>query len=158
MFTTNRLKTGNLFLAEKTGSLKAAREDAKKMRGRPPGTGGPVGLTRRNVMAAQKKFQEYEERALEVMVEILNDTDADHAVRLKAANDIWNRSRGTPVSVSVQHQIQEREQGSPVNTKALSSAGTQELLALAQALSRYVEDKENTIDITPEMPDDYPDK
>ena len=144
-------------MAEKTGSLKAAREDAKRSRGRPPGTGGPVGLTRRNVMAAQKKFQEYEERALEVMVEILNDTDADHAVRLKAANDIWNRSRGTPVSVSVQHQIQERENVSPVSTTNISAAGTQELLALAQALSRYVEDKDNIIDVTPEMPHEYPD-
>mgnify|MGYP006987951142 CR=1 FL=1 len=144
-------------MARETGSVKAAREDAKRSRGRPPGTGGPVGLTRRNVMAAQKKFQEYEERALEVMVEILNDTDADHAVRLKAANDIWNRSRGTPVSVSVQHQIQERENVSPVSTTNISAAGTQELLALAQALSRYVEDKDNIIDVTPEMPHEYPD-
>ena len=141
-----------------TGSLKAAREDAKKQRGRPPGTGGPTGLTRRNVMAAQKKFQEYEQRALEVMVEILNDDEADHAVRLKAANDIWNRSRGTPVSVSVNHQIQEREQGSPVDAKAISSAGTKELAQLAAALSRYVEDEKNTIDVTPELPENYPEQ
>ena len=141
-----------------TGSLKAAREDAKRSRGRPPGTGGPVGLTRRNVMAAQKKFQEYEERALEVMVEILNDTEADDAVRLKAANDIWNRSRGTPVSVSVQHQIQERESGSPISAGAISSAGTAELMKLAAALSKYVEDQGNIIDVTPEMPESYPDK
>jgi hypothetical protein len=58
----------------------------------------------------------------------------------------------------VQHKIIEDERDSPISAVALSSAGTKELLALAQALSRYVEDKENTIDITPEMPDDYPDK
>ena len=145
-------------MAKATGSLKAAREDAAKQRGRPPGTGGPTGLTRRNVMAAQKKFQEYEERALEVMVEILNDTDADHAVRLKAANDIWNRSRGTPVSVSVQHQIQERETGSPVSTVALTGAATRDLEQLAQTLARFIEAERDTIDVTPQMPEDYPDK
>jgi len=145
-------------LAEKTGSLKAAREDAKKQRGRPPGTGGPTGLTRRNVIAAQKKFQEYEERALEVMVEILNDQDADHAVRLKAANDIWNRSRGTPVSVSVNHQIQERETGSPISAGAISSTATKELEALAQTLARFVESEKATIDVTPTMPASYPDE
>jgi len=143
-------------LAEKTGSLKAAREDAKKTKGRPPGTGGPVGLTRRNVMAAQKKFQEYEERALEVMVEILNDTEADHAVRLKAANDIWNRSRGTPVSVSVQHQIQERENVSPISTGAISTAGTKDLEQLAAVLARFIEAERNTLDVTPTMPNGYP--
>jgi mRNA-degrading endonuclease toxin of MazEF toxin-antitoxin module len=109
-------------------------------------------------MAAQKKFQEYEERALEVMVEILNDDEADHAVRLKAANDIWNRSRGTPVSVSVNHQIQEREQSSPISTDQISSAGTKELAQLAAALSRYVEDEKNTIDVTPDLPPHYPDQ
>ncbi len=109
------------------------------------------------MLAAQRKFQEYEDRALEVMVEILNDTEADHAVRLKAANDVWNRSRGTPVSVSVQHQIQERETGSPVNTQALTSAATKELEQLAMVLARFVEQEKNTLDITPEMPEDYPD-
>ena len=132
-------------------------ESAKKSPGRPPGTGGPQAITRRNVLAAQKKFQEYEERALEVMVEILEDTDADHAVRLKAANDIWNRSRGTPVSVSVQHQIQERETGSPVNAQALTSAATKELEQLAQALARFVEAEKNTIEVNPQMPEGYPD-
>ena len=131
-------------------------QEAKKSPGRPPGTGGPQAITRRNVLAAQRKFQEYEDRALEVMVEILNDTEADHAVRLKAANDVWNRSRGTPVSVSVQHQIQERETGSPVNAQALTSAATKELEQLAQVLARFVEAEKNTLDITPEMPDSYP--
>lgn len=144
-------------MARETGSLKAARESAKKAKGRPPGTGGPVGLTRRNVMAAQKKFQEYEERALEVMVEILNDTEADHAVRLKAANDIWNRSRGTPVSVSVQHQIQERENVSPISTGAISTAGTKDLEQLAAVLARFIEAERATIDVTPAMPEGYPD-
>jgi len=140
-----------------TGRLKAARENAKKKPGRPPGTGGPVGLTRRNVMAAQKLFQEYEREALDVMVEIMRDVEADHAVRLKAANDIWNRSRGTPVSVSIQHQIQERENVSPISTGAISGAATAELEQLAAVLARFIESERATIDVTPVMPPEYPD-
>lgn len=108
-------------------------------------------------MAAQKMFQQYAEEAMLTMVEIMRDEDADHAVRLKAANDIQNRAYGTPVSTQVQHKIIEDETGSPVNAQALTSAATKELEQLAQALSRYVEDKQNTIDVTPQMPEDYPD-
>lgn len=137
------------------GDLAKANAAAKRKPGRPP---GPSSVTRRNVLAAQKLFQEYAQEALETMVSIMRDPEADQAVRLKASNDVLARAYGTPVSVSVQHQIQERETGSPVNAQAISSAGTQELLALAQALSRYVEDKRDVIDVTPEMPKDYPDK
>jgi len=138
------------------GEIKAVQEDAKRKPGRPPGTGGPQAVTRRNVLAAQKMFQQYAEEAMLTMVEIMRDEEADHAVRLKAANDIQNRAYGTPVSTQVQHKIIEDETGSPVSAQAISSAGTKELLALAQALSRYVEDKENIVDVTPQMPQDYP--
>jgi len=107
-------------------------------------------------MHAQKLFQQYAEEAMLTMVEIMRDADADHAVRLKAANDIQNRAYGTPVSTQVQHKIVESETGSPVNLSAISAAGTSELLSLAKALSRYVEDKENIVDVTPEMPENYP--
>jgi len=135
------------------GDLAKANEAAKRKPGRPP---GPSSVTRRNVLNAQKMFQQYAEEAMLTMVEIMRDEDADHAVRLKAANDIQNRAYGTPVSTQVQHKIIEDETGSPVSTQAISTAGTKELLALAQALSRYVEDKENIVDVTPEMPQDYP--
>jgi hypothetical protein len=131
-----------------------ANEAAKRKPGRPPGASG---VTRRNVLTAQRMFQEYAQEALDTMVSIMRDPDADHAVRLKASNDVLARAYGTPVSVSVQHQIQERENVSPISTAHISTAGTAELLALAQALSRYVEDRDNIIDVTPEMPEDYPD-
>jgi hypothetical protein len=137
-----------------SGYLKAATKDAKRKPGRPP---GPGSTTRRNVLAAQKMFQEYAQEALDTMVAIMRDPDADQAVRLKASNDVLARAYGTPVSVSVQHQIQERENVSPISTAHISTAGTAELLALAQALSRYVEDRDNIIDVTPDMPPDYPD-
>lgn len=137
-----------------SGDMKRAHEDAKKKPGRPP---GPATTTRRNVLAAQRMFQAYAEEAMLTMVEIMRDEEADHAVRLKAANDIQNRAYGTPVTTQVQHKIIEDETGSPVSGQAISQAGTKELMALAQALSKYVEDNQNTIDITPEMPPEYPD-
>lgn len=91
------------------------------------------------------------------MVEIMRDPDADHAVRLKAANDIQNRAYGTPVNTQVQHKIISDETGSPVNTQALTSAATAELEQLAQTLARFVEAERNTVEVTPEMPEDYPD-
>jgi len=138
-----------------SGFQKAAEEGVARKRGRPP---GPAGTTRRNVLAAQRLFQEYAQEALDTMVSIMRDPDADDAVRLKASNDVLSRAYGTPVSVSVQHQIQERESGSPISAGAISSAGTAELMKLAAALSKYVEDQGNIIDVTPEMPESYPDK
>lgn len=137
-----------------TGEFAAATEAAKRKAGRPP---GPAKVTRRNVLAAQKMFQQYAEEAMLTMVAIMRDEDADHAVRLKAANDIQNRAYGTPVSTQVQHKIIEDETGSPVNTQALTSAATKELEQLAMVLARFVEQEKNTLDITPQMPEDYPD-
>jgi len=97
------------------GDLAKANEAAKRKPGRPP---GPSSVTRRNVLAAQRMFQQYAEEAMMTMVEIMRDEDADHAVRLKAANDIQNRAYGTPVNTQVQHKIIEDETGSPVNTAA----------------------------------------
>lgn len=137
-----------------TGEFKKATEAAKRKPGRPP---GPAKVTRRNVLAAQKMFQEFAEEAMHTMVEIMRDPDADHAVRLKAANDIQNRAYGTPVSTQVQHKIISDENGSPVNAQALTSAATAELEQLAQTLARFVEAERNTIEVTPEMPENYPD-
>ena len=137
------------------GDLAKANAAAKRKPGRPP---GPSSVTRRNVLNAQKMFQQYAEEAMWTMIEIMRDPENDAAVRLKAANDIQNRAYGTPVNTQVQHKIIEDETGSPVNAQAISAAGTAELAQLAQALSRYVEDKENTIDITPELPENYPEQ
>jgi hypothetical protein len=139
-----------------SGYLKAAAEDAKRKPGRPP---GPGSTTRRNVLAAQKMFQEYAQEALDTMVAIMRDPDADHAVRLKASNDVLARAYGTPVSVSVQHQIQERENVSPVDPLRIGNAATEDLQLLAQTLTKYLSESSNAdvIDVTPTMPPEYPD-
>ena len=142
-------------MAQGSGIQKAAEEGEARKPGRPP---GPARTTRRNVMAAQKMFQQYAEEAMLTMVEIMRDPEADHAVRLKAANDIQNRAYGTPVSTPVQHKIIEDERGSPVSTEAISSTATRELELLAATLARFVEAEKATIDVTPEMPEGYPDK
>jgi hypothetical protein len=136
------------------GDLAKANEAARKMPGRPP---GPSSVTRRNVLNAQRMFQEYAEEAMLTMVEIMRDPDADHAVRLKAANDIQNRAYGTPVTTQVQHKIISDESGSPISTAAISAAGSKELEMLALTLARFVESEKNTLDVTPDMPPDYPD-
>lgn len=137
-----------------SGDMKRAHEAAKKKPGRPP---GPATTTRRNVMAAQRMFQAYAEEAMLTMVEIMRDEEADHAVRLKAANDIQNRAYGTPVTTQVQHKIISDETGSPISTAAISAAGSKELEMLALTLARFVESEKNTLDITPDMPPEYPD-
>jgi len=103
-------------------------------------------------------FQKYAEEAMLTMVEIMRDENADHAVRLKAANDIQNRAYGTPVNTQVQHKIIEDEKGSPVSTEAISSSGTKDLEMLAQTLARFIEQEKNTIEVNPQMPEEYPDQ
>jgi hypothetical protein len=138
------------------GEVKAVEESAKRKPGRPPGTGGPQAVTRRNILAAQKMFQAYAEEAMLKIVDIMRDEDADHAVRLKAANDLLNRAYGTPVSTQVQHKIIEDERDTPINIAALTGAATRDLEQLAQTLARFIESERATIDVTPELPDDYP--
>jgi hypothetical protein len=136
-----------------TGEFAAATEAAKRKPGRPP---GPAKVTRRNILAAQKMFQAYAEEAMLKIVDIMRDDDADHAVRLKAANDLLNRAYGTPVSTQVQHKIIEDDRESPINPQALTGAATRDLEQLAQTLARFIESERNTIEVNPEMPDNYP--
>ena len=126
-------------------------DKAKKKAGRPPGPQGMRSVTKRNYYAMQKMFQEHEQEALETMLGIMRDPEADHAVRLKAANDVLNRARGTPLSASVVMTLDEAQDGPSVSAAALSAASTPELLALAEALSRYVDANPvgDVVDVTP---------
>jgi hypothetical protein len=138
-----------------SGILKAAYEGEKKKPGRPP---GPAKTTRRNVLAAQRMFQEYAEEAMNTIVAIMRDVEVDPAIRLKASNDLLSRAYGTPVSVQVQHRILEDERESPISTGAISTAATAELEQLAAVLARFIESERNTIEVNPVMPDNYPDE
>ena len=131
-----------------SGFLLAAHETAKSKGGRPP---GPAKTTRRNIMAAQRLFQAHAQEALETMIGIMRDPEADPAVRLKAANDVLNRAYGTPVSTTVQVQISEEEREAIIDSSLIAAASTPELLALAEALSRYVEANPvgDVVDVTP---------
>ena len=112
----------------------------------------------RNIRMVQKLYAEHAQEALDTYLEVMRDPDVEPAVRIKAAKDITDRAFGTPVSTQVVEKTITDERNSPISTGAISAAGTSELLQLAQALSRYVEDKENTIDVTPEMPQGYPEQ
>lgn len=126
---------------------------AKSKGGRPPGL---AGVTKRNIRLVQQLFQEHGQEALDTMLTIMRDDTADNAVRLKAANDILNRGFGTPVNTQVVEKISSEEAGSPVSQSAISSAKTEDLVALMGALGRYLEHEQATIDVTPPMPDGYP--
>ena len=119
--------------------------------GRPKGSGGkPQNMTKRSVMAARKAAMEYAQEALEKVVAIMRDPEADVAVQLRAASEVMNRAWGTPVSTTVHMQVTE-EDGPSVSAAALSAASTPELLALAEALSRYVDANPvgDVVDVTP---------
>lgn len=131
-----------------SGFLKAADKTARSKGGRPP---GPSGTTRRNILAAQKLFQVHAQEALDTMVAIMRNPEADFAVRLKAANDVLNRAYGTPVSTTVQVQISEEEREAIIDSSLIAAASTPELLALAEALAKYVDANPmpDVIDVTP---------
>jgi len=115
--------------------------------GRPLGQQGP---TRRNIRKVQEMFQEHGQEALDTMLVIMRDESADKAVRLKAANDILNRGFGTPVSTQIVEKIITDERQSPISPAAISAAGTSELMALADALGRFVSQEALTLDVTPD--------
>jgi hypothetical protein len=95
-------------------------------------------------------FQEHGQEALDTMLVIMRDESADKAVRLKAANDILNRGFGTPVSTQIVEKIITDERQSPISPAAISAAGTSELMALADALGRFVSQEALTLDVTPD--------
>lgn len=133
-------------------STDIAEKAAKKAKiGRPT---GPSGYKIKTIRIVQDMFREHANEALETMLRIMRDEDADKAVRLKAANDILNRGFGTPVSTQVIATIDGKEQGSTINAAALASTPTQDLVAAIELIKRFanpstVEDAE-VIDVTPE--------
>lgn len=129
----------------------AEKVEKKSKVGRPP---GPSAYKIRTIRLVQDMFREHANEALETMLRIMRDEDADKAVRLKAANDILNRGFGTPVSTQVIATIDGKEQGSTINAAALASTPTQDLVAAIELIKRFanpstVEDAE-VIDVTPE--------
>ena len=134
---------------------KALIDKAKSKGGRPP---GKAGVTMRNIRMVQKLYAEHAQEALDTYLEVMRDPKTDPAVRIRAAKDITDRAFGTPVSTQIVSKTISDERSSPISTDQISAAGTKELAQLAAALSRYVEDEKNTIDVTPDLPDNYPDQ
>ena len=126
---------------------------AKRKGGRPPGMSN---VTQRNIRHVQKLFQEHAEEALETMLGIMRDEEADPAVRLKASNDILNRGFGTPVSTQVIMQLNESESKTPVNPAQIGRASTEELQAVLATLQNFLESESKMVDVTPVMPENYP--
>lgn len=133
-------------------------ETVKRKGGRPPGSGGKHALTKQNIRRMQIMAAQHAEEALQTIVNIMRDESVDPPVRLKASNDLLNRAYGTPVSTQVVMQLNSEEGSTPINRTAIAAASTPELIALAEALARFTQkaEAENLIDITPELPPNYP--
>lgn len=126
--------------------------------GRPKGTGGaPQTMTKKGVWAARKMALVYAEEAIDKLVEVMRDENTDRNVQRQAANDLLNRAFGTPPSYQTVEKIVTDETGSPISTGAISTAGTRDLEQLAATLARFIEAERATIDVTPAMPEGYPD-
>jgi hypothetical protein len=140
-------KQGILFMPMASKEL---IEGASKKRGRPPGSKGMHGVTKRNVQHVQKLFQEHGQEALDVMLSIMRDEAVDPPVRLKAANDVLKRGFGTAVSTQVVMQITESENQSPVNPAQIGRASTDELQAVLATLQQFLESESKMVDVTPD--------
>lgn len=128
----------------------ASAENGKKG-GRPKGSGtGPSRITQKQVLAARKQFEKLVPKAMKAVEDILDDPDADHSVKLKAAAEVANRTWGTPVNMSVQERIISDERQSPLSDEAISDADTAYLQNAMAALARFLEQEKNTLDVTPD--------
>ena len=136
-------------LAKQARAL-AAKENGKKG-GRPVGSGtGPSKITHKQVLAARKQFERLVPKAMKAVEDILDDPDADHSVKLKAAVEVANRTWGTSVNVSVQEKIISDERGSPIDVAALTKQDTETLVKLSKMLGDFVERDNKIIDVTPD--------
>ena len=134
-----------------------ARADAKRRPGRPTGSGGPQAITRKQITVARQLFLKYAEEAAVGIAELARDPDTDPAVRLRAYNSILDRAYGTPVSTSVQLQLQDKERDSPLDGAQITSAATEDLQVLAKTLTKFLREnaeQEQIIDITPMISSD----
>lgn len=129
---------------------KALVEKASKKVGRPPGSKGMHGVTKRNVQHVQRLFQEHGQEALDVMLKIMRDESIDPPVRLRAANDVLNRGFGTAVSTQVVMQLTESENQSAVNPLQIGRASTDELQAVLATLQNFLESESKMVDVTPD--------
>jgi phosphate uptake regulator len=132
---------------------KALATKAKSKGGRPPGL---AGVTQRNIRMVQKLYAEHAQEALDTYLEVMRNPDNDPAVRIRAAKDITDRAFGTPVSTQVVEKLISDDRESPINPQALTGAATRDLEQLAQTLARFIESERNTIEVNPEMPENYP--
>ena len=135
---------------------KQATEMAKRKPGRPKGSGGPQAITKRQVQKARELFEPLVKKAYDRIEAILNDDEIDPAIHLRAAKEVLDRRYGTPESTSRVEKIIKDERQSPLSDGAIKDADTAYLEQALAALSRFIEHERQTIDVTPEMPEDYP--
>ena len=129
---------------------KEANALAKKSRGRPKGSTGPTSITKRQVQKARELFEPLVKKAYDRIESILDDDEVDPSVHLRAAKEVLDRRYGLPMQSSTVEKIIKDERQSPLSEQAISDADTAYLEQALAALSRFVENERQTIDVTPE--------
>jgi hypothetical protein len=75
-----------------------------KRGGRRPGSGRRPGAKNKVTLALKEMANKYTEKALGVLVEIMQDPEAPHAARVSAANGVLDRGHGKP-AISIEANI-----------------------------------------------------
>jgi HEAT repeat protein len=107
-------------------------------------------MTKKGVWAVRKMAIVHAEEAIDKLVEIMRNEDADHNVQRQAANDLLNRAFGTPVSTQIVEKTITDERGSPIDVAALTKQDTETLVKLSKMLGDFVERDNKIIDVTPD--------
>ena len=84
---------------------------------------------------AHKRFQEHIDRAVNALVAIVDDPDADHGHRIQAAKEILNRAYGQAPSHAVIESFHAHEHRHVINEDALKSMSSEQLEHLESTLA-----------------------
>lgn len=102
-------------------------------------------MTQRLMRSLDNLAREHTEKAVQVLVDVMDDPLAEHRDRLKAANDILDRGHGKPLAATI---------ALPANRAAaqrLAQMTDQELMDAIQStpLPRLVQQHEVAIEVDP---------
>lgn len=96
-------------------------------------------VTIRDARKAHELFQAHSAEALDVLVEIMNNPDADHGHRITAAKEVLARAYGQAPSFSVVQGLVEHQHQHSFNAQALESMTPEQLEHLESTLASIVE-------------------
>ena len=98
----------------------------------------PNVATIRDFRKAHEMFEAHVGNALEVLLEVMNNDEADHGHRIAAAKEIITRARGQAPSFQVVQGIIQHDHKVSVDPAALQNMDSEQLAALEGTLTRLL--------------------